>query len=172
MLSLPVVPRLFKICSQIAKDSVIWGLQENRAPDSCRNTPLLSGVGSPVIPANRRRYVMRHQMVITDITRMGGRWVCVAGYLEDGKCVRPVCTGGPTEDWLQPLGSEEVTGFSVVELDLRPTPNQIVAPHTEDQWAPTTGHKVIRRLSNDDSKQFFAERCRQTFDLFLERKCI
>jgi hypothetical protein len=96
---------------------------------------------------------VRHQMVVTDITRMSGRRVCVAGYLEDGTCVRPVCAGGPTEDWLKPLGSEDVTTFSVVQLDLRPTSNQIVAPHTEDQWTPASGHRVIRRLSHDDRKQ-------------------
>lgn len=70
-------------------------------------------------------------IVVTDLTRMGGNRVCLAGYAENGTCVRPELPFGTiTEPWLY-LGSEAVVRpFARIELELaRNTPHP---PHTED----------------------------------------
>ena len=94
---------------------------------------------------------MRRQMVVTDITRMQGERICVGGYLEDGTSVRPVCDrSGPTESWLRPSPHEEVVAFSLVNLEVGDSPARIVPPHTEDRSVPSTGHRVIQILPEDD----------------------
>jgi hypothetical protein len=79
--------------------------------------------------------VAKQRIVVTDLTRMSGERVCLAGYPLDAperdRCVRPEFRyGSPTESWLFARGTVAVRPFAVVELDLlehRPDP-----PHTED----------------------------------------
>jgi hypothetical protein len=94
---------------------------------------------------------MKQRIVVTDVTRMYGDRVCVAGYLEDGSPIRPVCGHyGPTEAWLRPDSEALVAPFTLVELEVGNMPPRVTAPHTEDREVPATGHQVIRTLEAKD----------------------
>lgn len=90
----------------------------------------------------------RRRMVVTDITRMEGTRVCVAGFLEDGQVVRPVYRGGPTEAWLHPAINSQIVPFSTVELMAPRRPGSLVPPHTEDRVVPERGHRVVSVLQD------------------------
>jgi len=74
---------------------------------------------------------MKTKIVITDLTRMQGTRICIAGYTREYECVRPVFwSSGLVERWLSDRGKVVIRPFAIVEFDLqehRPEP-----PHTED----------------------------------------
>lgn len=74
---------------------------------------------------------MKTKLTITDLTRMQEQRVCVAGYDEQGRCVRPVLPPpGILECSLYAAGKPFVFPFAVVEYELiQETP---LPPHTED----------------------------------------
>jgi len=87
---------------------------------------------------------MRTLLTITDLTRMQGGRVCVAGYLPDRTCVRPVLPAGIPETWLRVAAPgltrwwrpvRLVRPFVAVEVDLSRQVSD--PPHCEDwQIAP------------------------------------
>jgi len=83
-------------------------------------------------------------LTVTDLTRMQGQRVCVAGYTDADVCVRlDFPTGRLTESWLRIDAQQVIRPFSVVELDLlwpKPKP-----PHTED-WVVDPERRALRRL--------------------------
>jgi len=96
-------------------------------------------------------------ITVVDLTRMSKLNVCVAGYTEDGVCIRPVLPRGPlNEKWLwsetPSIKEPVVRPFAVVEidvLDIRPT---TTPPHTED-WPLRTFQRVSHRLLTDDQRK-------------------
>lgn len=76
---------------------------------------------------------MKTQLTITDLTRMHGNTVCIAGYTPTRECVRPIFGLGRhiTEGWLCRGSDVIVRPFAVVEFDLQQKKPQ--PPHTEDQ---------------------------------------
>jgi hypothetical protein len=77
---------------------------------------------------------MKDELTITDLTRMQGDRVCIAGYLPDGMCVRPVFENGAlTERWLHVDGLLAVRPFAVIEFDFQGISYRSVPPHTEDR---------------------------------------
>jgi hypothetical protein len=91
---------------------------------------------------------MRAPVTITDLTRMQGDHICVAGYLRDGTCIRPLFQWKPlTESWVWQKGSVVIRPFTEVELDLlehNPHP-----PHSEDWWVSPTYYRLLRILNPD-----------------------
>lgn len=89
---------------------------------------------------------MKTWLVITDLTRMQGKRVCLAGYTADRTCVRPVFRKplGLTEDWLQANKQGIIRPFAVVEFDLQE--NLPEPPHTED-WLISPVYRVKRVLA-------------------------
>ena len=63
---------------------------------------------------------------------MGGDKICIAGYLTDCTCVRPVTNNGLRDNFLRENGEIIIQPFAIVELDLdsNRTSNK---PHTEDR---------------------------------------
>src|SRR3972149_5871079 len=92
---------------------------------------------------------MKKWLVITDVTRMREGRVCVAGYDEDGNCIRPVLPPpGIQETSLYVQERPLIFPFAVVEYDL----TQVLPhpPHTEDHRydpAPVrfSGHLDVNR---------------------------
>jgi len=80
--------------------------------------------------------------MITDLTRMGGDRVCVAGITSDGQCIRPCLSyDNLTEAWLWDGQTLVVRPFAVVELELlSPKP---AAPYTED-WLIDGRYRVLK----------------------------
>jgi hypothetical protein len=79
-------------------------------------------------------------LTITDLTRMSGDKVCVAGYKDDGICIRPQFKHGSiTEDWLWDHDEVVIRPFARVELDLIASTPEF--PHTED-WLVDPLHVV------------------------------
>lgn len=78
---------------------------------------------------------MRKKIVITDITRMSGDKVCIAGYDKypsPVRCVRPTFPSGSSrEDWLYVYGVPVIRPFAEVELEFTRKPS-VIPPHTED----------------------------------------
>ena len=74
---------------------------------------------------------MKKSVTITDLTRMSGPRVCIAGYLPDGTCVRPVFEKGQLEDfWLFQKGQVAIQPFAMIEFEMGATISR--PPHTED----------------------------------------
>lgn len=99
---------------------------------------------------------MKALLTITDLTRMRGQRICVAGYLPDGTCIRPVLRmGNLMEDWLCVDRQVIVRPFAVVELDLQervPKP-----PHTED-CVINPAHRVSRGMLSQEQRKIFLTR--------------
>jgi hypothetical protein len=91
---------------------------------------------------------MRTPVTITDLTRMQGDHICVAGYLRDGTCIRPQFQWKPlTEGWVWLKGSVVIRPFAEVELDLlQHTPHP---PHSEDWLVSPTYYRLLRFLKPD-----------------------
>lgn len=101
---------------------------------------------------------METVLAITDVTRMRGRHVCVAGCTPDGTCIRPVRFEGITEPWLYQGGEVVIQPFAIVALDLEPT--QLEPPHSEDMR--------LRTLKRDKRVLLPAERRRALLDRILD----
>jgi len=91
---------------------------------------------------------VRAPVTITDLTRMQGDHICVAGYLRDGTCIRPLFQWKPlTESWVWLKESVVIRPFAEVELDLQQhTPHP---PHSEDWWVSPTYYRLLRFLKTD-----------------------
>lgn len=74
---------------------------------------------------------MKMSITITDITRMKGNRICVAGYLPDKTCVRPVTEYGLNYDFLKENGEFIIQPFAIVEFDLQESAT-LNKPHSED----------------------------------------
>ena len=70
------------------------------------------------------------QLVITDLTRMQGGHVCIAGYNSQHECIRPMAHGSIPESILFQNGKMIIYPFALVELELFEAEPQ--PPHTED----------------------------------------
>jgi hypothetical protein len=75
---------------------------------------------------------MKVPIIITDITKMHGNRICVAGYLPNKTCVRPVTTYGLNYDFLKEKGELIIQPFAIVEFDLQDDVT-LNKPHTEDR---------------------------------------
>jgi len=70
--------------------------------------------------------------------------VCIAGYLPDETCVRPIFrVGGIAEEWLKITEQAIIRPFAKIEFDL--LENKHIPPHTED-WIIDPGYRVNRGL--------------------------
>jgi len=83
---------------------------------------------------------MKDVITITDLTRMQEQKVCIAGYLPNGTCVRPVFRyGGISEEWLKTSRQGIIRPFAKFEFDL--IENKSHPPHTED-WIISPNYLV------------------------------
>lgn len=95
---------------------------------------------------------MKDVVTISDVTRMHGANVCVAGYGSNGLCIRlEFPFGRITEDWLY-LDGTVVRPFCRLEMDL--IKNVPHPPHTED-WIVEPGHVAFRGLLTNDEREIF-----------------
>jgi len=92
-------------------------------------------------------------LTITDLTRMSGNRVCIAGYTPDGACVRPELPYGFfTEPWLIQDSKGIVRPFAKVEFKLdRHIPDP---PHTEDWVALPAKPRVCGHVPPADRMRF------------------
>jgi len=92
-------------------------------------------------------------LIITDVTRMGGTRVCIAGVTEDGRSIRPTLPyPGIQEDWLYENGQCAIRPFACVTLDLlvhQPNP-----PHTED-WLMNPQNREFHGLLESQDRPAF-----------------
>lgn len=86
---------------------------------------------------------MNQELVITDLTRMYGGHVCVAGYAHSGQCVR-LSSPRLHELDIAAHGKPIVFPAAVVECDV--IENQPDPPHTEDYSFDPYSLRLIRRL--------------------------
>lgn len=78
---------------------------------------------------------VREIVTITDLTRMSGNLVCLAGCLPDGRWVRPLFRFGsrhPDEPWLYQGAGVAIRPFAAVEMRFFEQPADLLPPHTED----------------------------------------
>ncbi len=81
---------------------------------------------------------------------MQGDHICVAGYMRDGTCVRPIFPRKMplTESWVWLKDQVVIRPFAEVELDLQQhTPHQ---PHTEDYIVNPTYYRLFRHLNANE----------------------
>lgn len=95
---------------------------------------------------------MKKSIVITDLTRMGDGRVCVAGYDEQGQCIRPVLPyRGIQESSLYVHGHPIIFPFAVVEYELtQPDPQP---PHTEDYHYNPLSVKLIESKTETQRRE-------------------
>src|SRR5207237_6671568 len=105
---------------------------------------------------HRPSSIMKEQLTITDLTRMQGSRICIAGYLPDDTCVRPVLFGSHLiERWLSQSGEVVIRPFAVVQFDFQESVPQ--PPHTEDRIIHPVYRERLRLLSPDE-QQLLPER--------------
>ncbi len=76
---------------------------------------------------------MRKLLTITDLTRMKGSRVCIAGIDSDGVCIRPdLPPPGLLQGHLQVEGRTIIKPRAKIEFELQPKPS--AKPHTEDMF--------------------------------------
>jgi len=93
---------------------------------------------------------METPLIITDVTRMNGTRVCIAGITEDGRTIRPTIPNpGIQEDWLYTNKQCVIRPFSRVILDL--LHHQSNPPHTED-WVINPKVKKFTHILGDHEK--------------------
>lgn len=99
---------------------------------------------------------MKKLVIITDLTRMKEKRVCIAGYDENGNCIRPVLPPpGIKENKLYLRGSHVISPFSVVEFDLLkhlPQP-----PHTEDYLYNPKSIRFIKHLDEKRKREILTK---------------
>lgn len=98
---------------------------------------------------------MRKRLIITDVSRMKEKRICIFGVDENNNAIRPVIPySGIMEDYLlDESGDILIKPFTEIEFDfIRPLPEP---PHTED-WEINIRYKprVIRNLSENETKEF------------------
>lgn len=97
-------------------------------------------------------------LTISDVTRMSGTNVCIAGYLEDGSCVRPQLKYGHiTEDWLYVGGAMACRPFAQIDVEFLPGLCSTRPPHTEDRFI-SAAYRVVGHLSDPGERQGFLAR--------------
>jgi hypothetical protein len=99
---------------------------------------------------------VRRRVVITDVTRMAGERVCVAGYTRKAgqpeSCVRPLFRYGDlTEQWLC-ARSGVIRPFAVVEFDL--LTHKPGKPHSED-WLIEPRLRIVQELLSPEERLAF-----------------
>lgn len=95
--------------------------------------------------------VQRRPLTITDLTKMGGDRVCIAGIDSGGVCVRPVLPPpGILLRYLQAEGRTVIKPRAKIEFELLPTSS--AAPHTEDMEFEVD---TWRYLGDCDDKEWF-----------------
>ncbi len=85
---------------------------------------------------------------ITDVTRMGAPRVCVAGYDDEGRCVRPVLRYASISEAELETSSGLIAPFAEVEYDLTPAPS--TPPHVEDHVYAGESVRWVRWLSEGE----------------------
>lgn len=93
-------------------------------------------------------------LTITDVTRMGGKRVCVAGVDEFNKSIRPIINNGITEGWLCSNGLPIIRPFAKVFLNL--ISNEPDPPHTED-WIIAPGFKQPAGILDEPERKDFLD---------------
>jgi len=90
-------------------------------------------------------------LIITDVTRMGGTRVCIAGVTEDGRSIRPTLPfPGIQEDWLYENEQCVIRPYARVTLDL--LEHQPDPPHIED-WEIDPAIKQFERMLGDQERR-------------------
>ena len=95
---------------------------------------------------------MKKVLVITDVTRMREGRVCIAGYDQEGRCIRPVLPPpGIHESALYAYGHVIVFPFAEVEYELlHSTPEP---PHTEDYRYDPASVRFVGQVSEETRKE-------------------
>ena len=90
---------------------------------------------------------MKHEIIVTDLTRMQRGMVCIAGYDDQHACFRPVLAPpGIPEASLLRKGEAQVFPFARVEFDfIRATPQP---PHTEDFRYQPSSVRLVGRVTD------------------------
>jgi hypothetical protein len=95
---------------------------------------------------------MKTWLAITDLTRMQEGRVCIAGYDQHGKCIRPVLPPpGIMEQSLFDNDRLIVYPFSMVEYDL--INPRIKPPHTEDYSYDPSTVRHVKSLGETDQRE-------------------
>jgi len=100
---------------------------------------------------------MKKKMIVTDLTQMSQSYICIAGYLEDGTCVRPVIYPWMTRNYLKDDNKSLIRPFSIIELDFRDINNKSCPPHIEDCIVTPNYYSIQGLLTLDQQEAFLSE---------------
>lgn len=107
---------------------------------------------------------MKTSLIITDVTRMNEGRVCIAGYDQNGNCIRPVLPPpGILETMLYDAQDHPVIfPFADVEFDLlQPVPEP---PHVEDYRYDPHSVRFLRRVGDDERRNVLQSTLFATLD--------
>jgi hypothetical protein len=103
------------------------------------------------------------EIVITDVTRMGLPYVCVAGITDDGRTIRPVFEHDRIEEkWLYQNGKAVIRPFAKIGMDV--ISHRSCPPHCEDWVIQPTSRRLIGILAEIEKHQF----CEKIVDPSIE----
>jgi hypothetical protein len=95
---------------------------------------------------------MLTELTITDITRMAGYFICIAGIDKKGKTIRPLYEHKRIEESWCLVDGKEIRPFTRVLIDLeKPRPNP-TPPHMEDWFIGTENQQVIGYCTEEEKK--------------------
>jgi len=98
---------------------------------------------------------MPTQLVITDVTRMGGTRVCVAGVSRKNKNIRPIFrVGGIEETWL--YDGDQIIIRPFAQVSFKPVKHRPQPPHTED-CIVQDNFKMLNGILDEDQKFEFLQ---------------
>lgn len=107
---------------------------------------------------------MKKPLVITDLTQMSQNRICIAGYLQDGRCVRPIIDEKLTKNYLKESIITIIRPFSIVDFNFVEPDARSCPPHTED-WLASPNYCIYLGLLNLEQKRSFLLRiCDKSVD--------
>jgi hypothetical protein len=100
---------------------------------------------------------MLTELTITDITRMSGNFICVAGIDRNGKTIRPLYKDKRIDqDWCCVEG-REIRQFTRIMINLE-TPRPL-PPHTEDYHIGPEIPQILGDCSSDEKLALLKRNC-------------
>jgi hypothetical protein len=100
---------------------------------------------------------MLTELIITDITRMGKDFICVAGIDPTGKTIRPLYKEKRIDQSWCCVDGREIKPFTRILIDLE-TPRPL-PPHTEDWYAGSEKPRILADCTSGEKLDLLKKTC-------------
>ena len=102
---------------------------------------------------------METELIITDITRMAGYFICIAGIDKNGRTIRPLYEHQRIEESWCLVDGKEIRPFTRVLIDLEKPRQNSIPPHVEDWFIGPGKVQVLDYCSDEQKKELLINGC-------------